>query len=109
MKTNEERLARVQTEVAYGYNKWIHLIPPLHFKQEWSVRIIPPFCGAIARFWIDYNDRHISCYLDCYDELGFYGEPYWEIYPYQDDVWRCGMMETEKLIEKITEALEGNE
>lgn len=109
MKTNEERLAHIQTEVAYEYHKWINLIPPLHFKQEWSVRIIPPFCGAIVRFWIDYNDKHISCYLDCYDELGFYGEPYWEIYPYQDDVWRCGMMETEKLIEKITEALEGNE
>lgn len=109
MKTNEERLARIQTEVAYEYEKWIQLMPPLHFKQDWAVRVIPPFGGAIVRFWIDYNGRHVSCYLDCYNELGFYNGPYWELYPYQDDVWRCGMMETDKLMEKITEVLEENE
>jgi len=106
MKSAEESVLRARADAAYEYRAWCNKIPSLHFKQEWNVKIIPPFGGAIARFWIDYNGRHISCYLDCYDELGYYGEPYWEIYPYQDDVWRCGMMETEELMEKIEEVLE---
>lgn len=106
MKTPEEKSLRARADQIYEYRDWSKRIPPLHFKYEWNVKIIPPFSGAIARFFIEYNERHISCYLNCYDELGCYGEPYWEIYPYQDDVWRCGMMETEELMKKIEEVLE---
>ena len=59
---------------------------------------------------VDYNGRHISCYLDCYDELGYYGSPYCEIYPYTyedgtTDVFRCDMEDTNTLIMKIEEEL----
>ena len=102
---------RLLVEKAYEYHKWLMEMPPLHFKENWKVTIVPPFHGAIVRFYVDYKDKHVSCYLDCYDELGYYGEPYWEIYPYtyEDDtvdVWRCPFKNTDELIAKITEELE---
>lgn len=99
--------ALYKVESDYHWREWIHKIPSIHFKPEWEVRIIPPFGGAIARFYVEYNGKSISCYLDCYDQLGLFGEPYWEIYPYEDDVYRCKMNNTQELIEKIQEALEG--
>lgn len=51
--------------------KWSEKIPALHFEKEWDVKIIPPFGGAIIRFTIDYNNKHVSVYFDGYSELGF--------------------------------------
>ena len=62
------------------WKSWCSEIPAFHFKEEWEVKIIPPFMGAMARFWIDHNGRHVSVYLDCYNNLGFVGVPYYEIY-----------------------------
>ena len=106
-------IKRYEVENEYEFRKWMQKIPALHFKPEWNVKIIPPFGGAIARFTIDYNNRHISCYLDCYDELGYYGKPYWEIYPYtyedgEIDVFRCDMEDTYTLITKIEKELNNN-
>ena len=102
-------ISRFKVEENYEYRKWAELIPPLHFKNEWNVYVIPPFAGAVARFRIEYNDKYVSCYLDCYDELGFFGRPYWEIYPYDNDVFRCKMEDTELLMEKIEDILEGKD
>lgn len=88
------------------FREWAMKIPPLHFKPEWKVTIIPPFGGAIVRFHVEYEEKEISCYLDCYDRLGYFGGPYWEIYPYKDDVYRFALEDTDLLIEKITEELE---
>lgn len=86
-------------------------IPPLHFKPEWDVRIIPPFGGAMMRFTVDHNGRHVSVYCDFFEMLGFYGEPYWEMYPrsYGDsiDVMRFPLADTEGLIRNIDEELNG--
>lgn len=95
--------ARAQVEQAYEFMKWRDQIPSLNFDKDWNVKIIPPFAGAIVRFLVEHNGKHVSCYLDCYDELGYYGEPYWEIYPYENDVFRCSMQDTSTLIEKIRE------
>ena len=74
--------ARFLVEQQYEWNKWTKEIPSLNFKKKWNVKIIPPCTGAIIRFRVTYKNRWVSVYLDCYDELGFFGEPYWEIYPY---------------------------
>ena len=50
---------------------WGARIPALHFEKEWDVKIIPPFGGAVIRFYINYNGKHVSVYLDGYSELGY--------------------------------------
>ena len=66
------------------WESWCIVIPTFHFKEEWEVKIIPPYMGAMARFCIDYNGRHISVYLDCYGSLGCVTVPYYEIYDGED-------------------------
>ena len=88
-----------------GHEKWKDLtkdIPIINFKSEWDVKIIPPFAGAVARFLIIKDNKRIcSVYLDWYDRLGYVGEPYYELYPFEDDVKRYLLSETKELIEDI--------
>lgn len=88
----------------FEYEKWIKEIPYIKFKKEWEVKVIPPFMGAIVRFKIKYKGFTISVYLDCYDLLGWYGEPYWEIYPYCEDVFRCNLRDTKSLLNAIEDS-----
>lgn len=87
-------------------NKWMKEIPVLHFEKEWDVRIIPPFGGAVIRFWIWHNGKHVSVYFDAYSELGYvYDEnnnpiPYFEYYD-GEDCYRYYMNESEKMMEDI--------
>jgi hypothetical protein len=98
-------------KTAYQYDidmdtRWrVDKIPYLKFPTEWEVKIIPPFSGATVRFKVKYNDITCSIYLDCYDNLWCYWEPYRELYSHEDDIFRCGMNETDKLIEAIRETL----
>lgn len=86
---------------------WAKKIPTIQFPADWRVGIIPPFGGAMIRFKVATNtDRYISVYLDCYDNLGCVGEPYWEIYPYKEDCKRFLMNEVDELIQGIKEAKE---
>lgn len=66
------------------WETWCKCIPALHFKQEWEVKIIPPFMGAMVRFYINYNNKHVSVYLDCYGRLGCVDIPYYEMYDGED-------------------------
>ncbi len=91
-------------EDLFEYRRWVKEIPALQFPPDMLVRIIPPFSGAVVRFLVSYKDHpntQVSVYLDCYDLLGAVGEPYWEVYPYQDDVMRVPMMEADKLMTAI--------
>lgn len=85
------------------YQKWAKLIPAINFPSDWKIQVIPPFGGAIVRFTAhrENSKNTVSVYLDCYDRLGCVGEPYWEIYPYQGDTYRCPMNEVEELLEAI--------
>lgn len=98
--------ARHAIEEIYEWEKWQEEIPYLNFKPEWKVKVVPPFRGAIARFYVDYNDNFVSIYLDCYNELGYVGQPYWEIYPnYQNENERFYINETDELLEAIDKSL----
>lgn len=99
---------RVKVEQNDEWRKWSQEIPTINFPSNWNVRIIPPISGAIIRFLIidSEKDKKISIYLDCYDRLGIVGEPYWEIYPYADDIYRIKMADTKQLIQRIQEVLD---
>ena len=85
---------------------WGARIPALHFEKEWDVKIIPPFAGAIIRFVIDYNGKHVSVYFDAYSELGWMYDndeqpiPYFEYYD-GVDTHRYYLDESEQMMNDI--------
>lgn len=97
--------ARALIEGHYEWHKWIKEIPYIKFPGNWDVKAIPPFGGAIVRYMIKHENPQsegVSIYLDCYGELGAVNEPYWEIYPDIDgDVFRCGINDTDELLERL--------
>jgi len=94
-----------QMEKEFEWTKWANEIPFIKWPANWEVKAIPPFCGAIIRYWIMTPRGNISVYLDCYDVLGYFGEPHWEVYPdSEDNNARFAMNDVEGLLKCI----EGN-
>lgn len=93
------------------YRDWQYHMPAIPFNPAWEVRILPPFGGAMVRFTAKANGRSVSVYLDVDESLGFFtgdGDefvPYWEIYPYGDDVFRCQFNDIDGLVGAINESL----
>ena len=88
------------------YREWIEKIPRVVFDPMWDVRAIPPFGGALIRYHIRHNGAKVSIYLDGDNSLGYGPEPaYWEVYPFEDDVWRCAIDETSDLVAAIQESI----
>lgn len=87
------------------WRKWSGQIPAIPMRPDWSFKPLPPFAGAVARFNICIGEAWVSVYLDCYDKLGWVGEPYWEVYPVQGDTRRVLMNDVEELANVIDEAL----
>lgn len=96
-------------EEAFEWSKYSKSIPFIEFPSGWKIKMRPPFTGAMVRFFVSTdgikNEDGISVYLDCHDHLGCFGEPYWEIYPYQEDVGRCAMADVDELLKMIGEQL----
>ena len=100
-------LTIAKAEEYHEYKKWANELPALHFDREWDVKIIPPFAGAIIRFWINHNDKHVSVYFDGYSELGWmYDEnndkpiPYFEYYD-GNETYRSLLDESDKMMDDI--------
>jgi hypothetical protein len=88
------------------WRDWVNHVPKIRFDPEWEVQVIPPFSGALVRFRVHLKGKWASVYLDPHNLLGYYeGEPYWEVYPYLDDVGRCDMDDIETLLEMIRTSL----
>lgn len=105
---NELMKARAVVAVIYEWEKWCKEIPYISFPPDWEVKAIPPYGGAIIRYLIRLKaDPIIICsiYLDCYGELGHCTEPYWEVYPYNEDCYRCPMGDTQSLLDAIRHSL----
>ena len=85
--------------------KWTELIqsfPWISFPADWQVRVIPPFSGATARFYLRLpGGEEVSVYADHFNALGYYGGPYWEVYPYKGDVGRCDLDDVDELLRMI--------
>ncbi len=95
-------MERFKIEEQDQWRESIEKIPFLKFPADWQVQVIPPFAGAMARFRVRLpSGKEKSVYLDFYDRLGYCGFPYWEVYPYDGDVGRCAINETEELLRVI--------
>lgn len=110
MRSFEETMLISKYESLQEYRKWMKEIPALHFEKEWDVKIIPPFGGAVIRFCIDYNGKHVSVYFDAYSELGWVVDenknpiPYFEYYD-GEECYRYYMYESEQMMEDIKDFL----
>ena len=86
MRDFETSMAIAKYDTLQETKKWMRELPVLHFEKEWDVKIIPPFGGAVIRFWINHNNKHVSIYFDAYSELGLVRDenenpiPYFEYY-----------------------------
>lgn len=91
-----------------GDMQWIDKIPFIQFPAEWRVQMIPPFAGAVVRFVVQKeNNIKVSVYLDCYEALGLFGEPHWEIYPGPSgENERFAMNDVDEMIEAIRKTKE---
>lgn len=111
MTPTEKRLdlyrLSAEYDAAMECRKWALEIPGIKFPAHWEVKITPPFAGAVVRFRVSRGDgRCVSVYLDCYDILGFQEEPYWEVFPYEDDTFRCPMNDVDALLAAIQKSLD---
>lgn len=107
MEDNVNRiLVLSKAEQIHDFRGWANKLPTFHFDKGWDVKIIPPFAGAIIRFTIDYNGKHVSVYFDAYSELGFvydkHGKsiPYFEYYD-GEDTYRYYLDESDKMMDDI--------
>lgn len=89
------------------WREWSDLIPYIKWPSSWLVKAVPPFAGAMIRYHATLPDKIgcISVYLDCYDNLGCFGAPYWEVYPVDGETYRCGMEDTDSLLKAIKRGL----
>lgn len=102
----------MELEEVCEWSKWRVQIPFIKWPSNWLVKAVPPSHGAIVRYLIiedGYSDNSwVSVYLDCYDVLGYYGCPYWEIFPghaHIEDTNRIPMEETDGLLSIIADGL----
>ena len=91
----------------YEYPKWAKEIPFIELPEGYMFKPIPNFSGSVVRFLAKKKGegKEVSIYLDCYDELGLVGQPYWEVYPVDGDTARFYMEEVDELSKTIVKAL----
>lgn len=80
-------------------------VPFLKFPPSWEVAIVPPFCGADARFFVRKGKAKVSVYLDFDGRLGCMDTPYWEIYPINGGLARYLLHETAELLAGIARSI----
>lgn len=111
--SSKERMFLHEVEEKLEYRNWMAKIPWIEFDPGWQVMVIPPFAGAMVRFLVKNpgaENRHVSVYLDCYEKLGYYGGPHWEVYPDSEgNNARFMMNDTKGLLDAIRESLDKKE
>ena len=104
---------RFDVEAAEHWMEWGSKIPAIKFPAEWAIQVIPPFVGAMVRFIVHFEGTAVSVYLDCYDRLGCFGAPYWEIYCREGSIkesrgpWRYPMDDRRYPMDDIEGLLKG--
>ena len=89
-----------------GFKKWSMKMPYFKMKDDWEIRVAPPFGGAVARFSIKGLNKEASIYFDVDDSLACVGEPYWELmFTNADDVERFLFDEFDSLYKRLCEEL----
>jgi hypothetical protein len=87
-----------------NWQKIYKKIPAFSLPERCTVRVIPPFAGAAARFLVypDGADFCVSVYLDIDGSLGWFMRddkyvPYWEVFGERNEPDRCAMEDVEEL------------
>lgn len=99
---------RYMLENEEKWRDWVNKIPFIPVEKDWEICPIPPFAGAMARFRVRHRDNPdfaVSVYLDVDGSLGVEDNPYWEIYPYEDDTARFAIDNVDRLAKFIAESL----
>ena len=116
MEVIDNLLLRGKVEEEEGWTYWARKMPSFHFDPDWEVQIIPPFLGALIRFYITKYDKLVSVYFDGYSRLGFVSDndgdaiPYFEIYDdTSGDTYRYLLDESEEMMAKIRQILNGED
>ena len=109
----ELRSRRYEVEHTQRWQDEVARLPWIQFPADWKVKVIPPYGDAVVRFLVTLPDgKEKSVYHDSRASLGLYfgdGDeliPYWEVYPVNGDIGRCGTDEVELLLEMIAEGSE---
>ena len=101
----ENIIKRLNVEETENWRDCMCKIPALPVKSDWLIQLLPPFGGAMARMRVGKGKASVSVYADFHDRLGCMGHPYWEIYPYQGDTFRCDIGEADELVAAIEQSL----
>jgi hypothetical protein len=107
IESDDYWLARPQLERRENWRTIAGEMPYLRFPRDWEVAVVPPFGGAVARFWVRKGAAQVSVYADYYERLGCWSEPHWEIYPSaEDDNERFSIAtESDEMLKAITKSL----
>lgn len=101
---------RIDLEILENWEELHKFIPELpEIRPGYTLKLLPPGRGAVLRFFIRKVDseKYVSVFLDMFDRLGFMQEPYWEIYPYKDEITKRFLLnEMENLFDAIYEELD---
>lgn len=102
-----------EVEKLFEWDKWFRELPYLDFDKDWLVRAVPAYHTGIIRYHIKHKKKpcaHVSIYFDAYDRAGSMDmKPYWEVYPYDGDIFRCYMNETDLLLAAIKQSFKEQE
>lgn len=102
---------RGQVENFEKWHNWADKMPYIRFKENWDVKIIPPFEGALSRFVVSKGSKSVSVYFDAYSKLGWMVDdngdsiPYFEAYPIEGDTRRYSLNEVDTMMQDIEATL----
>lgn len=103
------QVRRIKVEDDEKWRDWVFRVPEIPMPTGWRVRVTPPYAGALVRFGVtNLSGQHKSVYLDVWNRLGYMGEPYWEVYPVNNEPARCTMEDVAELV-RLIEAPRGDE
>jgi len=116
MATQNVRMDRLRIEIDQKWSKWVERIPFINFPSDWVVKPCPPFMNAMARFLVKRKAaggaEAVSVYLDVDGSLGTFGydqdgksNPYWEVFPVDEDIERVAMDDVDGLLALIAKSL----
>lgn len=86
---------RYEVEAEEEWKKHMKTMPFVELKDGYSFKCMPPFAGAMFRFFIKHSEtqKEFSIYFDEFERLGIYGGPYFEVYPIENDIFRSDNIE----------------
>jgi len=108
---HELEYARQIMEAKENWRQLSISIPTFTVSSQATIKVIPPFGGATARFIIARKDmpgKNVSVYMDHFSRLGCMDNPYYEAYPIDGDTSRypCTQEGMDEMMKEIHNELQ---